>query len=295
MFSKGGTMSGILKWVVIFCFLFSATAYAAPVWLVTKEDKQFYLAGTIHLLSETDYPLPTAFEQAFANSEHFWFETDLQQMASPQGTMQLLAQNTYPPGQDLQQHLSPPVFQQLQAAAASRHWPLATLKQFKPAFAAMTITVLELQRLGAAGTGVDLYYWQKAQAANRPTSGLETLEQHLAVLTAMNQLDANEVMLATLQDLDKLQQVLGKMKLAWKQGDIAQLEVLFLADLQQYPELEQLLLTRRNQQWMRQLTQPSMHNSMVFVGALHLAGEHSLLTLLADAGYQLTQLTSLAD
>lgn len=284
-------MRFLIQFSLLIGLFLSQSLFAASVWQVSKGEKTFYLAGTVHLLSESDFPLPKAYDTAFNASSKLLFETDLGAMTQPQGMMQLMSQNTFAPGQSLQQVLSAEVYAKLKSEADKRQWPLTSLEQFKPAFASMTMSVLELQRLGAAGTGVDMHYWQLGQQQNKTLAGLETLDEHLAVLNAMNQLDANLVISSTLNDLDKLEAMLGEMKAAWIKGDVAQLEVLFLKDLQQYPELEAILLTERNHAWMKTLTALEENNVMVLVGALHLAGKDGLLKLLADQGYQLTQLT----
>ena len=52
-------------------------AAKAPVWEVRLGDNRIYLAGTIHLLSSKDYPLPSAFDVAYEQSQSIVFETDL--------------------------------------------------------------------------------------------------------------------------------------------------------------------------------------------------------------------------
>lgn len=284
-------MRFLIQFSLLIGLFLSQSLFAASVWQVSKGEKTFYLAGTVHLLSESDFPLPKAYDTAFNASHHLLFETDLGALTQQQGVMQLMSRNTYPPGQSLQQVLSADVFAKLQAEAEKRQWPLNSLLQFKPAFAAMTMSVLELQRLGAAGTGVDMHYWQLGQQQNKTLSGLETLDEHLAVLDAMNQLDADLVISSTLNDLDKMSEMWDEMIAAWRSGDSAQLEALLLTDLQQYPELEAILLTNRNHAWMKTLTSLTENNVMVLVGDLHLVGKDGLLKLLADQGYSLTQLT----
>lgn len=268
---------------------FSQSLFAASVWQVEKEEIRFYLVGTVHLLSDADYPLPAAFDVAFNASTQLIFETALDELTSPQGTALLMSQNTYPPGKNLQQVLSADIYQQLKQKALARHWPLSSLEQFKPAFAAMMLTTLELQRIGAASAGVDMHYLQLAQQQQKRHSGLETLEAHLAVLTALNTLDADTIISSTLHDLTQIENVLADMKAAWRSGDVKALEALFLTEMRNYPELYDILLKQRNHAWLPLLEAISDSNTMVLVGALHMVGEDGLLQLLADRGYVITQ------
>ena len=51
---------------VLIFFLGIAPAFAdSPVWRVTKGDHVLFIGGTVHLLTQADYPLPDAFEQAY--------------------------------------------------------------------------------------------------------------------------------------------------------------------------------------------------------------------------------------
>jgi len=281
----------LLKFGLFILLTTSQTLFAASVWQVSKDNHSFYLVGTVHLLSESDFPLPSAFDTAFNASSHLIFETDLAELTSPKGMNLLMSQNTYKPGQNLQQVLSKEVYQQLQAKATERQWPLTSIEQFKPAFAAIMLATLELQRLGAASTGVDMHYLQLAQQQQKKYSGLETLDEHLAVMTAMNELDADNIISSTLKDLAQTETMLAQMKAAWRSGNSKELETLFLSDMKAFPEMYNIMLVNRNHAWMKTLEQLDEPGVMVLVGALHMVGDDGLLTLLADRGYTVQQLT----
>jgi uncharacterized protein YbaP (TraB family) len=272
--------------------LFSLNLQAASVWQVSKDGRHFYLAGTVHLLSKQDYPLPVSYDRAFAASDRLVFETDLAELTSAAGMTKLIQQNTLPAKSTLKQHLSAEVYQQLAEHARSRQIPISAFESFKPAFASMMLATVELQRLGAAEAGVDMHYLQLAQQQAKPMSGLETLDEHLAVMTALNEVDADTLIMSALKDMKNIETMLEQMKTAWRVGDISALEQLFQADLKAFPEMYQLLLVKRNHAWMphlqKLLTQDDV--SMVLVGALHMAGDDGLLTLLKQAGFSLKQL-----
>lgn len=278
---------------VLLASLLSLSLQAASVWEVSKDGRHFYLAGTVHLLSKQDYPLPTSYDKAFAASDRLVFETDLTQLTSAAGISTLMQQNTLPAGSTLKQHLSAEVYQQLAEHARSRNIPISAIESFKPAFASMMLATVELQRLGAAEAGVDMHYLQLAQQQAKPITGLETLDEHLAVLTALNQVGADTLITAALKDMNNIASMLQQMKTAWRNGNITALEQLFQADLKAFPEMYQVLLVKRNHAWMPHLQHIISNDdvSMVLVGALHMAGDDGLLTLLKQAGFTLKQLT----
>ncbi|WP_372626762.1 TraB/GumN family protein [Arsukibacterium sp.] len=273
--------------------LVSSSVWAASVWKVTKEGQHFYLAGTIHLLSKNDYPLPSAYDTAFAASSELLFETDLSALTSPAGLSKMMQQNTYSDGTTLEQVLSAEVYQQLKHYAAERQVPVGAVSRFKPGFAAMMLASVEMKRLGAAETGVDMHYLQLGQQQGKKISGLETTDQHLAVLDGMNQLDPDVIISSTLEDMPQVESQLVDMKHAWRSGDTDKLQQLFVEDLQQTPQMYEILLVNRNHAWMPMLQAltSNEHITMVLVGALHLAGEDGLLKLLQQQGYTLVQLT----
>ncbi|KKO44165.1 polysaccharide biosynthesis protein GumN [Arsukibacterium ikkense] len=280
----------------IFCLallLLSNALWAASVWKVSKDGQHFYLAGTVHVLSKSDYPLPTAYDTAFNASSHLLFETDLNVLTSPAGLTKMMLQNTYTDGKTLEQVLSAGVYQQLKAYATERNMPIAAISRFKPGFATMMLAMVEMKRIGAAETGVDLHYMQLGQQQGKGIAGLETMDEHLAVLDGMNQLDPDLTISSTLNDMHKVESQLADMKQAWRSGDTAKLEQLFIGDLKQIPQLYEILLVNRNHAWMEQLKALSseQHVTMVLVGALHLAGDDGLLKLLQQQGYLLSQLT----
>ncbi|WP_019674776.1 TraB/GumN family protein [Arsukibacterium perlucidum] len=273
--------------------LLSSSLSAASVWKVSKGDQHFYLAGTVHLLSKSDYPLPAAYDTAFNASSHLLFETDLNVLTSPAGLTKMMQQNTYSDGRTLEQVLSAGVYQRLKTYATARNMPIAAISRFKPGFAAMMLATVEMQRLGTAETGVDMHYMQLGQQQNKSIAGLETIDEHLAVLDGMNQLDPDLTISSTLDDMHKVEEQLLEMKQAWRGGDAAKLEQLFIGDLQQIPQLYEILLVKRNHAWMPQLQALTStgQTTMVLVGALHLAGEDGLLQLLQQQGYAISQLT----
>ncbi|HAW93830.1 MULTISPECIES: TraB/GumN family protein [unclassified Arsukibacterium] len=272
--------------------LVSSSVWAASVWKVSKDGQHFYLAGTVHLLSKNDYPLPAAYDTAFNQSSELLFETDLNALTSPAGLSKMMHQNTYSDGKTLEQVLSAEVYQQLKNYTTERNMPIAAVSRFKPGFAAMMLASVEMQRLGAAETGVDMHYLQLGQQQDKKISGLETTDQHLAVLDGMNLLDPDVIIRSTLQDMPKVEGQLVDMKQAWRSGNTEKLEQLFVEDLQQVPQMYEILLVNRNHAWMPMLQSltGNEHTTMVLVGALHLAGEDGLLKLLQQQGYTLVQL-----
>jgi uncharacterized protein len=270
-------------------FLLSSSVLADGVWKVSKGKQHFYLAGSIHMLGAEDYPLPAEYLKALQQSDALLLETDLEQLSSPAGIQQMLALNSYPSGENLLQQLSAPLAKQLAEYCRAHNIPLEQISRFRPAFAAVMLTTTQLQAQGATAPGVDAYLQGEAKKAGKKVTGLETMQQHLAVLTELNNSGAETLIKSTMEDLTDSSEDFDAMRKAWRSGDLKQLEALYLDDLKNYPAIYQTLIVKRNKSWVKQLVSAE-HKKPVFVvvGALHLAGDDGLIQQFKQQGYQLT-------
>ncbi|EGM78413.1 hypothetical protein Rhein_1398 [Rheinheimera sp. A13L] len=276
---------------LFFTLLLSSTVVADGVWKVSKGKQLFYLAGSVHMLSARDYPLPPEYLLALQQSETLVLETDLEQLSSPSGIQQMIALNSYPSGENLLQHLSAPLAKQLADYCRVHKIPLEQITRFKPAFAAIMLTTTQLQAQGATAPGVDAFLQDEAKKSGKKIAGLETMQQHLDVITELNSSGAETLIKSTMDDLKDSSEDFDAMRKAWRSGDLAQLDHLYLDDLKNYPAIYQTLIVKRNNAWVKLLVaEPKAKPVFVVVGALHLAGEQGLIQQLTQQGYQITPL-----
>ncbi|MBU1618337.1 MAG: TraB/GumN family protein [Gammaproteobacteria bacterium] len=271
--------------------LLSSTVIADGVWKVSKGKQLFYLAGSVHMLSSQDYPLPPEYLLALQLSETLVLETDLEQLSSPSGIQQMIALNSYPSGENLLQHLSSPLAKQLADYCRVHKIPLEQITRFKPAFAAIMLTTTQLQAQGATAPGVDAFLQDEAKKSGKKIAGLETMQQHLDVITELNNSGAETLIKSTMDDLKNSSEDFDAMRKAWRSGDLTQLDHLYLDDLKNYPAIYQSLIVKRNNAWVKLLVaEPQTKPVFVVVGALHLAGDQGLIEQLTQQGYQITPL-----
>jgi len=287
--------SMFISFLAIFFFCTNAiTAYAnSPVWKITKGNQHLFIGGTIHLLGKADYPLPQSFHQAYQQAVKIVLETDIQKIQSPEFAQTLVAQVMYPPGQNLQRILKPETFQALEKHLNSRGIPIASLMQLKVGMVVVTLSTIELQRMGLAGMGVDGFFNAQARVDKKSMGQLETPEQQVAFIAEMGTGLENEIIEHTLRDLKSLPNLLKVLKRAWRHGDIEKLnEVGILPFKRDYPEVYQALLVKRNKIWLPQIEAllKSKEIELVLVGALHLVGDEGILQLLQKNGYQIEKL-----
>ena len=126
-------------------FMFASSVFAkSPVFKVSKGDDHLFIGGTIHLLSPNDYPLPTAFDQAFDASEHVYFETNIAEISSPEVQAKLAQVMTLPQGKTLKAELNDETYTKLEAFLKERQIPIIAFNQSTAGAVSITLTLLEL-------------------------------------------------------------------------------------------------------------------------------------------------------
>ncbi len=276
------------------CIVFNFPAFAkSPVWKISKDGKHLFLGGTIHLLNQSDYPLPEAFETAYNNSILLVLETDIQKIGAPELQQTILQKTMYTGEQNITQFLKPDTIQALETHLASIGIPMKPMLKFKPGLLSVTLTVVELQRLGLVGTGVDEFFSLRALNEKREIKYLETVNDQLEFLSSMGEGNENEFIEYTLNDLKDLPKLFDSMKKAWRNGDNAQLRIVALDPWSgRFPKIYNSLLVERNNNWIPQIEIMLRTKEVEFVlfGALHLVGENGILTQLKALGYKIENL-----
>lgn len=265
----------------------------SPVWRIDKGGNHLFIGGTIHLLSASDYPLPSAFQRTYKQAAKIVLEADIQKMQRPDYQQNLLRQLSYLHGQKLTEVLSPATFQSLQSYCASNGIALEAMLGFKPGMIVMVLTLSELKRLGQTGTGVDEFFLKMAVKDQKPLGYLETVEQQLAFISDMGAGQEDDLIRYTLDEMEQLPGMLQSIKTAWRQGDLDQLEKISATPFkQEFPAIHDAILDARNNDWMPQIESMFLSREVEFilVGALHLAGESGLIAQLQQRGYRVKKL-----
>jgi len=265
----------------------------APVWKVSKDDQYLYIGGTIHVLSKKDYPLPSAFDTAFDDSALVIFETDIAGLSSPANQAKLAGAMMSPDGTSLESSLSEETYAKLNAFLAERQMSIENFAQFTPGGISMVLSVIELQRIGIATAGVDEHFSARTQNADKQSAYLETIDDQVGFLRSFSTLDGDKIIESTLRDLGNINTEWKLLLDSWRRGDVRSLENLAINKMQEeFPKRYQFILADRNDQWVAKI-KPMLDSEEVeflLVGALHLAGDHSVLTQLSNAGYKVEQL-----
>ena len=150
------------------------------------------------------------------------------------------------------------------------------------------MTLVEMQRTGQAGTGVDEYFNRRARNDGKRRTHLESVEAQIAFVADLGVGQENELIEYTLKDLAQLPQFLQALKLAWRGGDLDGLKQMGIDPMvEEFPDVYRDLIVDRNNAWLIQLERMLQTDDveLVLVGALHLAGPDGLLEYYLRRGY----------
>ena len=276
--------------IFILCISLSPVSADSSVWKIVNGSNQLYIGGTIHVLSNADYPLPPAFEKAYNQSTIVVFETDMKKMQTPKFQKMLLQKMTYSDGKNLKTVLDGDTFKELSLFMKDRGIPMDNMIHFKPSMVAVTLTVLEIQRLGLMGTGVDEFFHLRAMNDQKELGQLETVFEQLDFITNMGKGREDEFILHTLRDIEELSSMFQQLKDAWRTGDTQKINDLAITPIKKdFPKLYNDLMVERNNAWIPKIEAmlETEDVEFVLVGAAHLVGSDGVLEQLAAKGYDI--------
>ncbi len=277
------------------CAVFPVLRAAEPsfLWRVTRAEGTFYLAGSVHMLTAAHYPVSPAFDAAFAESDLLVEELDYREMMAPEAQMQMLSRGMFPADGSLKDSVSADTYDLVSKRFAIVGMSIEMLDRFKPWFVALTLLGIEWQRAGFdQRLGLDRHFYDRAIAAAMPVQALETIDYQIARFDEMTAGEQDQMLAATLKELDTQTAAVTDIADAWQTGNVATIERLVLQDLKSETRLYERLLVERNRNWLPviegMITRPG--RAFVVVGAAHLVGPDGLLEMLRARGYTVEQL-----
>ena len=285
----------LFKVALVLFILFTASGVWAEssVWMARSSKASVYLAGSFHMLRASDYPLPAEFFRAYNDSRKIIFEVPPGETESPEYMEKFLSLAIYNDGTTLKEHITTAAYAKAESFCKERNYPLEQYQFFKPTFLVMTLTVSEMNKIGAdPQKGIDYFFKDKAMQDGKATGSLETVDQQISLLTSMDANLGSDQILESIGELKQIEVMLGELLSVWRKGDEAKMEELYIKDLKLYPKLYQTLIVDRNNKWMRNIEGylNGSGNTMVVVGAAHLIGADGLVNLLRKRGYKVVKL-----
>lgn len=283
----------------VVCLLLSISSVTygkSSVWKIIDGNNFLFLGGTVHLLTQQDYPLPVEFELAYQQAELLVFEVEPDIINSADTQKKFAQYAYYKDGTTLSGILDAPTYGLLNSFFESRGLSIASFESMKPGMLSAVLTVIELQRLGLAGQGVDEFFSDRTRLDNKPQLALETIDDQFSALAALGIGRENFTIRHALSEVERMPDLMQNIKKAWRAGDNeALIKVSLTPWIKDFPALYDSLLVQRNLRWLPQLETllRTPATEYVLVGALHLVGKDGLLNLFRQKGYKVEQVTQL--
>jgi uncharacterized protein len=255
------------------------------MWKIVNGKSTVYLLGSIHMLPVNFSWRTPHIDQAIGASDVFAFEVNLD-FSTAEFHYFMDNHGYLARGQTVHAMLSPVALKQYAALIAEMNIDPNKLDYLRPGLAGLFLQNAYAATHGSLilGPGVDAALISYAKAHNKELRYLETLQSQFELMDTIG--GGSEV-----KGFEKMLANLGKDKgdglelfVAWTKGDLMKLASIADDD----PRQRVLLLDNRNNSWLPEieamLKEPKTH--LVTVGAAHLAGPKSVISLLCAKGWK---------
>lgn len=262
------------------------------LWRVTGQGgATLYLLGSFHLLGAEDYPLAAAVDEAFEASSRLLFELPAADVQSPALAGQMLEAAQRSDGRSLRDDIGQAQWSALEAYAGEHGLSAAAMAGYKPWFVALTVSLAEMSNQGLdPALGLDQHFMREATRAGKPTSGLETAAEQIALLDGMSAEEQKQMLAEALDDARDGNRQTRVLHEVWRAGDAQRLWSEMAMDMRrEYPALYRSINVERNDRWVPKLErflQPGQGTTLAVVGSLHLLGADGVVEKLRAKGYK---------
>lgn len=292
------------RWRITAAVLLAAALAAAPATLRAQDDSnahmlwsisseagvEGYLVGSIHIMKPDVYPLDAVFQEAFAESDVFVFELNLDSVQA-KGT-QFVSAGTLEEGKTLKSMLSPETYALILETVKKLGLPESSVQGMEPWLVSIMLPAVQYTRAGYAGTsGIDMHFFNRAKEEGKDRLALETVEFQIQLFDGMPADLQEKVLRHSLEQADRTVAMIDEMMRHWMTGDTAALAAQMKEEWQSFPEFYDALVAKRNQNWLPEIEELLNDDPvpMIIVGAGHIIGEAGLVSLLEARGYTVSQ------
>lgn len=246
-----------------------------------------YLFGTFHTSDPRITILPCPVQAAFDRAASYTMEV----IANGAGIVSMAQAMYFSDGKKLKDVLGDALYQEtLRAVRAHGALAATGIEHMKPWAVMVTLSGPQ----GGRGLFLDMALQAQATRRDKPTHGLETMQEQIAVFNGMSLEDQVVLLRDTVHGAGQTPAAMEELTAAYLQRDLAALlalnEKYKPRDTRVYDVMMDRLLKQRNTQMAERMrVRLKEGNAFIAVGALHLPGDSGLLKLLSSAGYQVTR------
>src|SRR5262245_55301434 len=283
---------------LVLLFVLFAVAGAARaqdksfLWRVQSDKSNIYIFGSVHFLKKEKYPLNKTIKKAFYSTHKLVLENDLK--SEDAGAIQgVTLEKGINRDRTLQQSVSLDTYSLAKKRAQELGIDIRALSPLKSWVVALTMTALQLQKLGFdPNYGVDRYLAERAVKSGKEIVGLETVAFQIGLVDQLAEIDQESMLRQSLKEMDLFDKGLDQIVRAWSTGNVTTLERLLLSGMREYPAVYQTIIVDRNRRWVRQIEKmiEQGESALIAVGAAHLVGKDGVIELLRARGYIVEQM-----
>jgi len=205
---------------IVFVFLIGilpAVAIAAGehglVYEVQSDAVTLYIAGSIHVLRKTDFPLPANMDEVYSKSDALIMELDLDDLDPVESAALISSLAMAPDGESLRSLMGEASYNRSRKSASALGIDLKRLSEVRPWFAALTVLQISLMQAGySPDTGVEKYFLARATKDHKSVEGLETMSQQLSIFASLSNEEQGLFLEKTLAELGELDEEIGKLR-----------------------------------------------------------------------------------
>lgn len=274
--------------VLVSLFGLSSTALAAPaIWKVSDADSSVWIFGSIHLLPPaTDWRTPE-FDRLINDADKVYFETDLGPAAQAEIIVMTAQRGFSTDSKLLSEKIDSKTMGKVRSMAAEVNVPVASLLAMEPWMVATTLSTSAIVMAGYDPTsGVDTTVQREIPVDRQ--GFLETASEQMDAIAGGTRDEHIQMLKATLAEGTAAVGTIDQMLDAWMSGSPEDVGDIFLSELGAYGDgFTKRLITDRNTNWTGQISEMLEKNEKAFliVGAGHMVGEDSVITMLENAGF----------
>jgi len=260
------------------------------VWKAQRGKATVWLCGSIHLLRDDGFPLPEGYRKAFSESTTVVMELPPGSTRSLETQRTLSLAGLLPRGQTLDKIVSASTWAAIDEWSRKAGKTLAAIQDMKPWMAALTISIMTLDRLGYnVARGMEAQF--ATAMGDRKGEGLEAPKQLAEFFDAIDAVTQESMILHAIDEEKTAEGRIKELTAAWRAGNAHRLAALMNESINKFPAVKKTLLDDRNAAWIPAIEKhlDGDQTVMILVGSGHLAGEGSLVDLLEKKGVTLTQ------
>ncbi len=261
------------------------------LWQVSGKylKKPSYLFGTFHLLCKDDIKFSEQLKNSLRTADEVYMEMD---MDDPSTMLSGLLYMNMKDGKKLKDLYTADEYKKVESYFSdSLGMPMMMFQSIKPYF---LVAMLYPKMMNCkAASGVEEELITLAKENKKEIKGLETMQFQASVFDSIPYEWQAKELLKNIDSFSVYKKEFDTMIMEYKNQQLSAMEKLLAKSEFGSDKYEDILLTKRNINWVEQLKSIMKKESVfVAVGAGHLVGEKGLLNLLRKEGYTIEPLVN---